>query len=162
MSPARSRIYEVRLTFHAPVDFAYRWCTDYRPDDARLEGEKYTRRVLERSKTRVVYEDLERTKHGWMWSHASVRLFPPDHWHADVVGNYRSWTLDYRLRSLGEGGTAFHMRGKRIPSGIGGPNPPKVEFEAQLASMWGNFGRALEADYRRRRPGRSDRRQRHA
>ena len=27
--------YRMRTTINAPLDFVYRWCTDYRSDDAR-------------------------------------------------------------------------------------------------------------------------------
>ena len=37
--------YEVRAKFHAPLDFVYRWCTDYTPDDGPFEEESYQRRT---------------------------------------------------------------------------------------------------------------------
>ena len=92
--------YEVRVTFDAPVEFVYRWCTDYTPQDARYEKDEYQRRILRRSPREVVYEDLSESKDGWFWSRHVVRLSPPNHWHSDTVGSHREYSLDYRLARL--------------------------------------------------------------
>src|SRR5688572_1520356 len=54
--------YRIRVAFRVPLDFAFAWCTDYTPDDAKLEGESYRRKIIERTARRVVLEDLEETK----------------------------------------------------------------------------------------------------
>ena len=141
--------YEVKARFRAPLEFVYRWCTDYTPDDARYEGEKYERRILSRSRRAVVYEDLERLKDGWFWTHHVVRLMPPNRWHSDSVGSHRSYWLDYRLARLPDDGTELTLRARRRPSGIGGPNPAKAKWEKDVASTWRRFGRVLERDYRK-------------
>src|SRR5437660_4721040 len=50
--------FRIKVAFRVPMDYAFAWCTDT-PDDGRLEGEKYERRIIERSARRVVFEDLE-------------------------------------------------------------------------------------------------------
>ena len=92
--------YEFSLEFNAPLEFVYRWCTDYAPEDGRLEGEEYQRRVVRCSRREVVYEDLSETKAGWRWARHVVRLSPPDRWHSDSVGSHRAVSLDYELSSL--------------------------------------------------------------
>ena len=154
MPSPRGREYEVHVEFRAPLAFAYRWCTDYSNDDPALEGSDGARRVLERSERRVVYEDLEATPTGWMWSHWTVRLAPPDRWHGEARGNYRSWSLDYRLSALGPARTAFRLKGRRTPMLLGTVNPPKARLERELTVMWKRLGRALEADYRKSVRGR--------
>ncbi|HTT25438.1 MAG TPA: hypothetical protein VMH90_00550, partial [Thermoplasmata archaeon] len=57
--------YVTRVTFHAPIRFCFRWCTDYRASDPQLEGGGYARRILERHRDRVVYEDLAKLPNGW-------------------------------------------------------------------------------------------------
>jgi hypothetical protein len=150
--PARNAIatYEIRTVFRAPIDFVFAWCTDYSTDDAALEKETFERRVLERTKEKVVYEDLDSTPEGWMWSRWTVRLNAPTHWHGESVGNYRTWSIDYRLRSLPNGRTEFRLSGRRRPVGLGGPNPSQRAMKANLLGIWTNFGKALEADYRTR------------
>jgi len=148
--PKRSEsTYEVRSTLHAPLPFAFAWCTDYSPDDARLEKESYTRRIIERSKRRVVYEDLEDSPPGWAWSRHTVTLRPPNAWHSDSVGNHRTWSLDYTLTARPDGSTELHLRGTRRPTEIGGANPPRAKMERDILYGWRQFDRALTADYRR-------------
>jgi len=142
-------VYEVRATFDAPLKFVYRWCTDYTPRDARLEEENYERRLLRRSRTEVVYEDLEELNRGWYWTRHVVRLRPPNRWHSDSVGSHRAISLDYRLSRLPGNRTQLTLTARRRPYGIGGKNPPKSEWERSVAGSWKKFGRALERDYKR-------------
>jgi len=148
---AGSAVYEIRTKFRAPAPFVYRWCTDYTPDDARLEKDEYARKILKRGKRAVVYEDLYEGPDGWMWSHQEVTLHPPDRWHAESTGSHRHWTLDYTLRPLPDGGTELTLRGVRRPTALGARNPPKARMTKELRQAWANFGRALERDYRKER-----------
>ncbi len=141
-------VYEIKRTFRAPLPFVYAWCTDYTPEDRKLEGDPGSRQIIKRSSRVVTYEDLNQTPHGWMWSRQTVTLRPPDRWHAMAVGNYRTWNLDYSLRELPDGRTEFTMRGERRSTPLGVRNPPKAVLEKELLEMWGNLGRALERDFR--------------
>jgi hypothetical protein len=160
MADSRARpstVYSIRSTFRAPLPFVYRWCTDYSPGDPKLAGETGARRVLRRSARTVVYENLEENAEGWVWSRFQVTLHPPDRWTAVALGNYRTWDLDYRLKSLPNGRTELTLRGRRRPVGLGVKNPPRATLEAELRTMWRRYGRALEQEYDRsggrRRPG---------
>jgi hypothetical protein len=139
--------YVVRATFRAPLDFVYRWCTDYTPQDARYEKEEYTRKILRRTRREVVYEDLWEGPDGWFWSRHVVRLQPPDRWHSDSVGSHRAMSLDYSLSTLPGGRTQMVLKARRRPYGVGGKNPPRAKWEVPVARSWVNFGRALEKDY---------------
>src|SRR5437763_12673992 len=44
--------YRIKVAFRVPMDYVFAWCTDYTPDDGRLEGEKYARRI-DRKSTRL-------------------------------------------------------------------------------------------------------------
>lgn len=145
------RTYEIRATFRAPLDFAYAWCTDYTTDDRKLEGDPGARQIIRKSCRTVVYEDMNETPHGWMWSRQTVTLRPPNRWHAIAEGNYRTWVLDYSLRELSDGRTEFTMRGRRRATPLGVRNPPKTVLEKELRTMWRNLGQALERDYRAQR-----------
>jgi hypothetical protein len=144
----------VKTVFRAPLPFAFRWCTDYSTKDGALEEATFARRVLRRDARRVVYEDLDPTDGGWMWSRWTVTLQPPDRWHGVSIGNYRSWTAEYRLRRLDEARTAFQFRGRRRVTGVATKSPPRAQVQKNLNQIWKRFGRALEADYRatRRKP----------
>ncbi len=155
MAKASPQTYVVRTKFNAPVPFVLRWCTDYSPTDAKLERSRFRRRILKRSPGRVVFEDLDHTPEGWVWSRWTVTIHPPDRWHGEAVGNYRGWHVDYRLTSLPRDRTLLTLRGRRTPMVLGTENPSKRSLERGLAHDWENFRRALEADYARsRRPAR--------
>lgn len=141
--------YVVRVDFRAPMEFVFRWCTDYTAQDAKLEGEEFQRQVLRRSKREVVYEDLYELPKGWRWSRHTVRLRSPNWWHSDSVGSHRELSLDYRLAPLSGGRTRMTLTARRRASGIGPPNPPKREWERDVAASWRSFRRYLERDYRK-------------
>ena len=150
--------YVVRVRFRAPLEYVFRWCTDYGTQDAALEKEQYERRVIERTKRQVVYEDLQGSDGGWFWSRHVVRLTPPDHWHSDSIGSHRAFSLDYQLTGRGPEESELVLTGKRRPYGHGGPNPPKSVWEPSVAKSWKRFAKALESDYRSSRTRRVRRR----
>ena len=139
----------VQATFRAPIDFVFRWCTDFSPADARLEGESYDRRVLSRTPRRVVYEDLEWTPGGWHWGRYTVTLRPPTRWTAERVGNYLDCSIRYTLARLPDGRTRLDLRWHRRPTGLGSRRWSKTAVERGTTRMWKRFAAALEADFRR-------------
>jgi hypothetical protein len=146
---------ELRVAFRAPLPFVFDWCTDYTPQDPSLEGDSYARRILSRTDDRVEYEDLDSSPAGWQWSRWTVTLRPPDAWQAEAVGNYRHWSVKYRLRSLADGGTELTLRGRRRSTALGAKGPTKSEIQRNLTANWKKYARALESDFRasaRRRP----------
>ncbi|MFY9717782.1 MAG: hypothetical protein WAK40_07630 [Thermoplasmata archaeon] len=147
--------YEARVKFRAPVNFVYRWCTDYTPGDARLEGETYQRRILRRTAREVLYEDLEDSKDGWFWSRHQVRLLPPNRWHSDSIGSHRAYSLDYQLTELPGDQTQLTLVARRSPYGIGGKNPPKSQWVSSVEKSWNEFGRFIERDYLKARTKRA-------
>jgi hypothetical protein len=138
----------VRAVLPVPLEFAFRWATDFTSRDARYEGAHYRRRILRRAARTVVYEDLESAPDGWHWARHVVDLHPPDRWHSESVGSHREISLDYRLARLGGNRTQLTLRARRRPSGVGAPNPPKAEWERAIAANWRRFGREMARDYR--------------
>ena len=151
MAPWPPPIYRVRQEFDAPLGFVYRWCTDYRRDDAARAGEHYERRILARTAREVIYEDLWSEKDGWRWRRYRVALSPPARWHADSVGNVRDASIDYRLTELPDGRTALDLELRRRPVSERFPQPSRRAMEAELRSLWGNYAAALEKEFRGRR-----------
>jgi hypothetical protein len=143
--------YRIRLDLDVPLEFAFAWCTDYTPEDGKLEGESYRRKVVERTPRRVVFEDLEETKDGWIWSRDVVRLRPPNRWHMDGVGNAREVTADYMLTRLPDGRTQLDLRWRRRPLIPAAAKLTKAQREASTLRAWKRFRAAMERDYRRRR-----------
>jgi hypothetical protein len=143
--------YRIRVSFEVPLDFAFKWCTDYSPEDANLEGESYQRKVIERTSRRVIFEDLEEAEDGWVWGRDVVTLLPPNRWHMDGVGNRRDVTADYVLSPLPDGRTRFDLRWKRQPKVPDAKKLTKAEREASAMQSWKLFAAAMERDYRRSR-----------
>jgi len=149
--------YEVKVRFRAPLNFVYRWCTDYTSKDARLEGEKFQRRILRRTSREVTYEDLDEMDGGWFWTRHFVRLEPPNRWRSESVGSHRAYLLDYELTPLPGNQTLLTLTARRSPYGIGGRNPPKSQWERSVQASWMSFRRFLERDFRRSRPKKATR-----
>ncbi len=143
--------YHVRARFRAPLAYVFAWCTDYTPADAKLEGEDYARRILERTPRRVVLEDLEDTPDGWNWSRGVVRLRPPNRWRMDAIGNFRDVRADYVLSNEGKERTVLDLRWKVRRHR--GPNRSRAERERSGTAAWRKFAAALEKDFRRAHPG---------
>lgn len=141
--------YRIRTEFHAPLEFVFRWCTDFTPEDAKLEAESYQRRILRRSKRLVIYEDLEDSPQGWVWARHVVRLQPPDRWHSDSTGSHRAIRLDYRLSRLPGDRTQLVLTARRRPAGVGGKNPSRSHWERTVGGSWTKLGKSLEEDYRK-------------
>ena len=141
----------VATTLRVPLKFAFRWCTDFRADDARREGEKYQRRILEKTPRRVVYEDLESDPAGWRWARHVVTLRPPDRWHSDSVGNYREATLDYRLTALGRERTRIELTWTRRSTPLAGRSASRRSIEAGTHAAWRRFAKSMESEYRKSR-----------
>ena len=144
-------MYEIRVTFRAPLPYVFRWLTDYSPQDPTLEKGTYQRKVIARSRKGAVLEDLTDTKRGWEWYRSVVTLHPPDRWHAELRGNVPDWSLDYRLTPLAPGRTRltirWHIRPQpRFPYH---PIPPKAATERMMRRLWKHFAEALDRDYRR-------------
>jgi hypothetical protein len=149
VTPGPQQTFHVRAEFRAPIEYVFAWCTDYRPDDARREREEYQRRIVSRSKRRVVYEDLgDAEPGGWWWSRFDVTLRPPDRWTAESVGSHRTLRLDYRLTRLGADRTRLDLRWKRRSTGLGPVRVSRSEMEKGTTVAWRNFAKALEKDYR--------------
>ena len=149
--------FRIKVAFRVPMDYAFAWCTDYTPDDGRLEGEKYERRIIERSARCVVFEDLEDTKEGWLWNRDVVTLRPPNRWHMDGIASRADVTADYVLTNLPNGRTQLDLRWRRRPRISGLKQPTKAQREASTLVAWKRFGAAMERDYRRGRGPRSHR-----
>jgi len=141
--------FHIRAEFRAPIDFVFAWCTDFRSDDARREKDQYTRRVLERSRRRVVFEDLgDAAGGGWWWSHHEVTLRPPDRWTSASIGSHRTLALDYRLRRLGPERTRLDLTWTRRWNGLAPAPLPRGPYERATTVAWKHFAAALEKDYR--------------
>ncbi|HTT73168.1 MAG TPA: hypothetical protein VMG99_03340 [Thermoplasmata archaeon] len=151
-----------RAEFDLPGDLEFAGCTDYRPDDALRAGERYERRLLDRTPRGMAFEDLAWTRGGGRWRRTSVETFPPNRWHAESIGHVRQASLDDRLGSLPGGRTRPDRGMRHRPTALYPDQPPRAQAERELAHLGRNLARAMARDHRatRRppRPGRGARR----
>src|SRR5213593_3347462 len=108
--------YRIRVSFRVPLAFAFKWCTDFSSDDGNLEGESYRRKIVQKTSRRVVFEDLEETKDGWMWS--------------------RDVTADYVLTTLADGQTQLDLQWRRRPRNPAAAKLTKLQRETSALQSW--------------------------
>ncbi len=141
--------YQISIELPAPLDFAFAWCTDFSPEDSRLEGEAYARKVIERTPRRIVFEDLEETTTGWVWTRDVVTLLPPNRWHMEGAGNRRDVVADYRLSPLPGGRTRLDLRWRRRPLVHEAKPLTKGQREASTMRAWKRFAAAMKRNHHR-------------
>jgi hypothetical protein len=141
--------FHVATTFRAPLEYVYRWCTDYTPHDPVLEGEKFLRKVLEKTRRRAIFEDLEETPTGWDWARSVVTLHPPDGWILEQIGNRSDAAAVYRLTRLPDGRVQLDLAWRRRSHVPSEERLSKRARELRSSHAWERFARALERDHRR-------------
>jgi hypothetical protein len=140
--------YHVTAVFRAPLPYVFAWCTDFDAGDDRLEKDSYTRKIIERTPRRVVFEDLVDSPQGWNWARHVVTLRPPDGWHSDSVGTHRTLRIDYTLTRLPGDRTRLELRWRRRRTPLATSRVSKRAIEKSTTAAWRHFARALEKDYR--------------
>jgi hypothetical protein len=141
-------VYHIRVDFNAPSDFVFRWCTDYRRDDGKRAREAFVRRVQSRNGDTIVLQDLWTTSNGWLLNQNRTVLSPPNRWHVDSFGTHRTLWIDYVLTGLPGSRTRLDLTVKRRPTEMYPEQPSRRAYESNLTTMWRNFARSLESDYR--------------
>ena len=141
--------YHVKAVFRAPLPYVFSWCTDFDPHDDRREKDRYTRKIIERTPRRVVFEDLVDSDQGWNWARHVVTLHPPNHWHSESVGTHRTSTIDYVLTRLRGDRTRLDLRWKRRRTALSTSKRSKRVTEKSGTDAWRHFARELEKDYRK-------------
>jgi hypothetical protein len=136
----------ISRTINAPLSYVFNWCTDYREDDPKLTGSKSKRKILEKTKKRVIYAQLYNDENGEQRVAVDiVSLKPPNYWHLDYFGEEDDETGEYELKSLEKNKTQLDMifREKWKIS-----NPPTKAWQVQHTNdIWDKYIAALERDF---------------
>jgi len=138
----------VTKIINAPLQFAYKWCTDFREDDNKITGSKNERRILQKNRKRVVYVTTyfpkpETSKVGVNL----VTLHPPNSWHLEFVGEEDDEEGDYHLTRLGTRKTRLDMRFQEKYKVRNAPT--QAEDKKHTEEIWDKYAAALERDYSR-------------
>jgi len=146
-----NQTYRLSTTFNAPIDYVFDWCTDFREDDPKKYlGSKNTRKILEKSAERVVWVVRFKEGQGFAEGVRAVWLYPHKAWHLDTCGDGRE-IGDYKLTALGKSKTRLDMKfivTYESPEEV----EDKKEWEEDGKKHWAIYKKALEGDFKARRP----------
>ncbi len=148
--PDYVKIQTIRVVkkINAPIRFVYNWCTDFRDDDSRITGSKKNRRILFKTKRRVIYYQYFTDSDGSQKIIVNlVTLKPPNSWHLEYFGEEDDEIGNYRLKAIGNNKTKLEMIFKeqwKVKTDI----PTIREQEKQTSEFWDKFISALMEDFR--------------
>jgi hypothetical protein len=152
MTEQRGRIFATqtgRLSkiVEAPLRYVYDWCTDFRPDDAQLEGSKRRQRVVRVSPQRLVR--IKAASNGDRTPRMNVelvRLSPPNAWHKDTIGEEDLDSIDYKLTALGPNRTRVTL--VMVERWLIPKFPAKADWLRSSSRYWDELVAAIEERYR--------------
>ena len=140
-----TRSYGCSRVINAPLEFVYAWCTDFRNDDPNMTGNKNTRRILEKTKDRVVYA-VDYTDENSKGHVSVVTLKPPNGWHLDTAGNEQDIEVaDYKLTKLERNKTRLDIVFKETYVGVKAPSA--AALTAHVGELWDKYIVHLMQDY---------------
>jgi hypothetical protein len=142
--------YRFRLTLPAPADVAYRWATDYAPDDPARMGQLGRRRVERLAEGTIRLTDRIRQGGRWVTKVRLVRLRPRE----------RSWTnthlagptchsqFFYRITPRGGSASTLEFVGLQVEPSPRPLSPRELAARARTvaredAATWRRLARAL-------------------
>jgi hypothetical protein len=146
----------VSKVINAPLKYVYDWCTDYRPDDWRVQGRR--RRGLSFRVYRVSPHRVVRVRVAPRGSPDPdiavdlVRLDPPADWHTDQIDETDRMALDYHLVRLGPRKTRLELF--VTERWVTRDYPTPSELRRRVSATWDLFSTALEERYRSGAPAR--------
>lgn len=133
----------VSKTINAPLRYVYNWCTDFREDDPKITGSKSQRKIVEKTRRRVIYVGADATQ---KMEVDIVTLKPPTSWHLDAFGEEEDETGEYRLKSLGKNKTRIDMVFKDKWKNIARV-PLAEESVKRTNEVWDKYVASLEKEY---------------
>jgi len=146
----------VSKVINAPLGYVYDWCTDYRPDDWRLQRKRrggLTFQVYRISPHRVVrIRVVPRGSPEPDIAVDVVRLDPPADWHTDQIDERDRMALDYHLVRLGPRKTRLELL--VTERWVTPEFPTRRELRQQVSDTWDRLSTALEERYRSGAPAR--------
>ena len=100
--PHKTQTIRVSKTINAPLEYVFDWCTDFSENDPKITGSKSQRRILEKTKKRVIYAQLYKGEDGSEKVAVDiVTLKAPTSWHLDYFGEEDDETGEYKSNAWG-------------------------------------------------------------
>jgi hypothetical protein len=144
-------VFKISKTIEAPLSYVYDWCTDFRETDPQITGSNSQRKILERTKKRVIYVQIYEGADGEEKAAVNiVTLSPPNSWHLDYFGEEDDETGEYRLKALGKNKTRLDMLFREKWKNI--VKIPSVKEQIDNTDkVWDQYVAALEREYSSRK-----------
>jgi hypothetical protein len=139
-----------RVRVHAPLEFVYRWCTDFRADDDRLTNSIYQYRadIVLREPRRIVRvirvpgKDRNRSTDVEI-----ISLQPPNQWSLKKFSVTDDKTGHYRLRHTAPTLTLLEMK-FREKWKVRNP-PDRTRYRELFVRVWNRYRAIMEEQYHR-------------
>jgi len=145
-----NQTYKLSKKFNAPLDYVFKWCTDFREDDNKMVGSKTVRKILEKNRQRGIGRVRYKEGKGFAEGVRFVALHPPSAWHLDTCGDGRE-VGDYKLTSLGKNKTRLQMR-FTVTYDSKKDVEDRDEWEKDGDDHWTIYKKALEAEFKAGKP----------
>ena len=152
---ANSIVYAFKVPLPAPADVAYRWATDYRPDDPARMGEVGIRTIDKLAPDTLLLTDTLRQKGRTVRKTRLVRLRPKERaWtNTHLGGPYRHSQYLYRIVPTGRKTSRLEYAGFQIEYGPALSAAARArrakEVRREDRASWTLIVRAMRADLAR-------------
>ncbi len=131
----------------APLRYVYDWCTDFRPDDAKLARSEQRHRVVRVSPQRLVRVKVaSKGAKNPVMNVEVVRLRPPNAWHKDTIGEEDLDSMDYKLTALGPSKTRVSL--VMVERWMVPKFPKRADWLRSSNNYWDKLVLAIEERYR--------------
>ena len=145
--------YSFSQLFSVPADEAYRWCTDYRPDDHALMGVRGKRRIHRVSDDTLILTDKTYQDKTPVVKEKLVRLDPVQHsWTATYLSGPNKYSqFLYKITSRGPNASALEFIGLQVNESKTKVAPEEVaaitrKVRDEDAEVWKLLALALEKE----------------
>lgn len=155
--PANSLVFSFSVPLPASADRAYRWATDYRPDDPAIMGLDGDRRVDTLAPDTLLLTDTIREGRRTVRKVRLVRLMPKERaWtNTHLEGPYRHSQFLYRIVPRGRSSSCLEYKGLQIEHGRRLSSRELLRRAREVRrgdrKSWTLIVRAMRADLVRRR-----------
>ena len=143
--------YKFSQSFDVPAERAFRWCTDYQPDDWAIMGKEGTRRIKRLNEDTLILTDTVVGKSGPVTKKRLVRLNVQElAWtNTHIDGPNKHSQFWYQIVSMGDG-SRLDFVGPQVNYGRR-PSPKRIEKMArdlrnEDSGMWALLAKEMSMD----------------
>lgn len=139
--------YTITMKIKAPLDYAFKWCTDFDEGDTKITQSDSNRVLIEKKTDRVIYVMLAENDGNTRGRAYIVRLKPPNSWNMKAYGNGSDSTGEYKLTRISPDLTKLTVTFAHNFYDVAAM-PAKSKKKLDSQATWNKYISALETDYR--------------